>query len=131
MQLKITNHSTVQVPLLVVRGGRWHSELMMPGIERLILGADVTEVKMGRVSLGAEPADPDSKAAKINYENGIDAMLGRDDGPAVLTPIPVLIESFEGDVSIVDGASTTTTIKAKEGGKMVILSDAGALTPAA
>lgn len=129
MQLKITNRSTVQVPILVDRGGLLHSELLMPGVERTILGADVASVKLGRMSPGAIPSDPDSVKARENFLNGVDAMLGRSDGPAVATQVRMFIENFEGSVNVVDGGSNTTAIAAKEAKEVAAL-DAMQINPA-
>lgn len=128
MQVMLTNRSTTQLPILMVKGGKWYSGRLMPGIEQTIAGVDVTELKIGRMSPGAAPADPGSEAARADFINGTDMMLGRGGGPAVLTPIRMFIENFEGTVTATDGTTPSTLAPWER--KEVALNDAMVLTVA-
>lgn len=108
MQVMLTNRSTVQVPILMVKGGKWYSDRLQPGIEKTIAGADVTELKIGRMSPGAPPSDPDSLKARDDFNNGTDCMLGRGGGPAVITNVRMFIENFEGTMTATDGTTPIT-----------------------
>lgn len=120
MQLRITNLSPVQVPILVTRAGRWFADTLMPGIETGIVGDDVTNIRLGKQTPGTAPADPDSMRAKDNYIAGIAAMQGRSDatGVGAVTLLRVLFENFEGTLDVNDGAASVGTL-AKGDSKVV------------
>jgi hypothetical protein len=116
MQVMLTNRTSVQVPILAVRGGKWFSDMLQPGIETTIAGDNVTKLLVGKADPGAAPSDPDSVAARTRFLAGITAMEGRSDIGAAqqVTLVRLLIDNFSGDVDVNDGTESIAVLAKNE-----------------